>query len=62
VVVTGTESYELIDTLIYMRQQGLAIALILIMPPPVSPELQKKVTLLDLPVYRIWREEELEVI
>ncbi len=62
VVVSGEERHDLIDTLIYMRQKGLAIALILVMPPPVSTDLQQRVAMLDLPVYRIWREEELEVV
>lgn len=62
VVVTGEEQNNLIDTLIYIRQQGLAIALILIMPPPVSSEIQQRMAMLELPVYRIWREEELEVV
>ncbi len=62
VVVTGEERQGLIDTLIYMRQRGLAIALILIMPPPVSDDLQQRVAMLDVPIYRIWREEELEVV
>jgi uncharacterized protein (DUF58 family) len=62
VVVTGEERYDLIDSLIFMRQHGLAIALILIMPPPVSTDLQQHVAMLDVPIYRIWREEELENI
>lgn len=62
VVVTGEERHDLIDILIYMRQHGLAIALILIMPPPVSPDLQQRVAMLDVPIYRIWREEELKVV
>ena len=62
VVVTGEERHDLIDTVMYMRQQGLAIALIVIMPPPIASDIQQRVALLDIPVYRIWREEELEVI
>jgi uncharacterized protein (DUF58 family) len=62
IVVTGEERHDLIDTLLYMRRQGMAVALILIMPPPVSDDIQQRMAMLNVPIYRIWREKELEVI
>lgn len=62
IVITGEEQSDLIDDLLFVRRQGLAVALILIMPPLVSKELQQRVAMLDIPIYRIWREEALEVV
>jgi len=59
-VITGRESEELLDTLVYLRRTGFAVALILIRPTRPSAELQKRADLLGVPVHRIWRERDLE--
>jgi MoxR-like ATPase len=38
-----------------------AVALLLVQPMPPSVELQKQADLLNLPVYRVWQERDLEV-
>ena len=59
VVITGAESEPLYDTLVYLRNAGFAIALILVMPP--GP--RRSVAFPGkLPVYRVWREAELEAL
>jgi len=59
-VITGRESEELFDTLVYLRQAGFAVALILVRSAPPSAELQKRANLLGVPIHRIWRERDLE--
>jgi hypothetical protein len=59
-VITGRESEELFDTLVYLRRAGFAVALILVRAAPASAELQKRADLLGVPIYRIWRERDLE--
>jgi hypothetical protein len=60
--ITGQESEALFDTLIYLRRTGFAVALLLVQPTPPSIELQKQVDLLNLPVYRVWQERDLEIM
>ena len=59
-VITGRESEELLDTLLYLRRAGFAVALILIRSTRPSAELQKRADLLGVPIHRIWRERDLE--
>jgi len=59
-VITGRESEALFDTLVYLRQAGFAVALILVQPARPSAELQKRGDLLGVPIHRIWHERDLE--
>jgi uncharacterized protein (DUF58 family) len=59
-VITGRESEELFDTLVYLRRTGFAVALILVRSARPSAELQKRADLLGVPIHRVWRERDLE--
>jgi uncharacterized protein (DUF58 family) len=59
--ITGQESEVLFDTLVYLKRAGFAVALLLVQPMPPSVELQKQADLLNLPVYRVWQERDLEI-
>jgi uncharacterized protein (DUF58 family) len=59
-VITGRESEELFDTLVYLRRAGFAVALILVQPAHPSAQLQKRADLLGVPIHRVWRERDLE--
>jgi uncharacterized protein (DUF58 family) len=59
-VITGRESEALFDTLVYLRRAGFAVALILVQPARPSARLQKRGDLLGVPIYRIWKEQDLE--
>jgi uncharacterized protein (DUF58 family) len=58
--ITGRVSEDLFDTLAYLRRTGFAIALILVQPGSLSAELQKRASLLGMPIHRLWRERDLE--
>jgi uncharacterized protein (DUF58 family) len=60
VVISGQDSGDLFDTLIYLRRAGMTVALILIQPSRPSDELQKRAALLGIPVHRLWRNQDLE--
>jgi uncharacterized protein (DUF58 family) len=60
VVISGRESEDLFDTLIYLRRIGMTVALILIQPSRPSDELQKRADLLGIPIHRLWRGKDLE--
>lgn len=60
-VVTGADSQGLFDTLIYLRRAGFAVALILIQPTKRPGRLQSRAESLGVPVYRVWREQDLEM-
>ncbi len=73
IVITGSESEDLLESLLYLRQRGFAVALLLVMPPPpesptpAAPAVtataeRSRTTVVGLPVYRVWREEELETL
>jgi uncharacterized protein (DUF58 family) len=59
-VITGRESEALFDTLVYLRRAGFAVALILVQSGRPSAELRKRADLLNLPIHRVWREQDLE--
>ncbi|MCX7681561.1 MAG: DUF58 domain-containing protein [Anaerolineae bacterium] len=59
-VITGRESEPLFDHLVYLRHSGFAVALLLVQPGYPSPELRKRADLLGIPVYRVWKAEELD--
>ena len=59
-VITGRESEELLDTLVYLKRAGFAVALILVQPARPTPALQGRADLLGVPVHRVWAEQELE--
>jgi uncharacterized protein (DUF58 family) len=60
-VITGRESAELFDTLLYLRRAGFAVALVLVQPGQASEELRRRAEFLKLPVHRVWREGDLEM-
>lgn len=60
VIISGQESEDLFDTLIYLRRSGMTVALILIQPSRPSDELQKRADLLNIPIHRLWRDKDLE--
>ncbi len=61
IVISGSESAALYETLAYVRSAGFALALILVMPPAPDDRLRQIATD-KLPVYRVWREAELEAL
>jgi len=60
VIITGRESEPLFDIMVHLRRSGFAVALLLIQPARPSPELRKRADLPGIPVYRIWKAEELD--
>lgn len=62
ILITGQETPELYDALLYLRQQGLAVALILVMPAPPDPEGRAHAAALGLRVHHVWREEEIRLV
>jgi len=63
-IITGRASPTLFDTLVYLRRAGFAIALILVDPAHAWADnaMQKRVALLGVSVYEIWRESDLEIL
>ncbi len=61
VIITGQERESLVDVLAYLKQQGLTLALILVMPNAPSETAKRRSAMLNLPIYHVWQEEELEV-
>ncbi|MGC9399244.1 MAG: DUF58 domain-containing protein [Anaerolineae bacterium] len=62
VAVTGRESAALFDVLAYLRQAGFVVALALITPAAASPEIEGHARVLKIPLYRVWSEEDLEML
>ena len=77
IVITGRESEALLESLLYLKQQGFAVALLLVMPPPTEPPTvigttvahtveataeRSRNAVIGLPAFRVWREEELELL
>ncbi|MBN1876511.1 MAG: DUF58 domain-containing protein [Anaerolineae bacterium] len=61
VVITGSETESLFDSLAYLRRMGFAVALILVMPARAGDAVQQQAEVLGVPVYRIWRECDLDL-
>ena len=59
-VITGRESTELFDNLVYLRRSGFTVALILVQPALPSAELKRQTELLGVPIHRVWKESDLE--
>lgn len=57
IAITGSKSQELVDTLLYLRQCGLAVALLLVYPGRASFSLDNPS---GIPIYQIWAEADLE--
>ncbi|MBN1310413.1 MAG: DUF58 domain-containing protein [Anaerolineae bacterium] len=57
IVITGNKSQALLDTLLYLRQVGLAVALLLVHPGKASLDFDDPA---GIPVYQIWNESDLE--
>jgi uncharacterized protein (DUF58 family) len=62
ILITGQETPELYDALLHLRRQGLAVALILVMPAPPDPATRAHAAALGLQVHHVWREEEIPLI
>lgn len=62
ILITGEETPELYDALLVLRRQGLAVALVLVMPAPPDPGTRAHAAALGLQVYHVWREEEINLI
>jgi hypothetical protein len=60
-VITSGESEELLDTLLLLKKSGFQPTLALVQPPGRLQTRQERVQNLNLPVYRIQREKEIEV-
>jgi uncharacterized protein (DUF58 family) len=60
-VVTGSESTALFDTLVHLQRAGYAVALMLVQPAYPADDLRKRAELVSLPVHRVWRERDLEM-
>jgi uncharacterized protein (DUF58 family) len=59
-VITGRESAELFDSLLYLRRAGFAVALTLVQPARPSAEMRERTGLLQVPIHRVWAEDDLE--
>jgi uncharacterized protein (DUF58 family) len=59
VVITGQESAQLLDNLVYLRRAGFAVSLILVRPGRPSVELQRRAGLANVPIHRVWDERDL---
>jgi uncharacterized protein (DUF58 family) len=55
-VITGRASEALFDTLLYLRRAGFAVGLILVQPPRLSEEAQKRADMSGVPIHRVWNE------
>jgi uncharacterized protein (DUF58 family) len=60
-VITGRESDALLDTLVYLKRTGYAVALILIQPGRPRADLHAQASLLGVPIHRVWHDRDLEV-
>ncbi|MDP9382929.1 MAG: DUF58 domain-containing protein [Chloroflexota bacterium] len=60
VVITGRESEELYDTLVFLRRGGFSITVVLVHPQPASIALQGRLESLGVAVHRVRTERELE--
>jgi uncharacterized protein (DUF58 family) len=60
-IVTGRESPELLDTLVYLRRMGFAVSLILVQPAQVSAGVKERGARLNVLVHRVWEEQDLEM-
>lgn len=61
-VITGSESEELYDALAHLTRTGFAVTLILIQPVQTPAPLRGRAQLLRIPVHKIWRERDLEMV
>jgi len=59
-VITGRESADLFDTLLYLRRAGFKVALLLVQPGAPSDELQRQAAQLNMYVHRVWHRQDLE--
>ena len=65
-LITGHATDEIYHVLLHLRRQGFAVALVLVMPAPPEPgdafggDGEGRPG--KLPVYRVWREEELDLL
>lgn len=62
IVITGRETEELFESLAYMRQQGFAVAVILMMPEAPKEGEEHRAATLGVSLYRVWREQDVEIL
>jgi uncharacterized protein (DUF58 family) len=62
ILITGQETPEVYDALLYLRQQGLAVALILVMPAPPDRGSRAHAATLGLQIHHVWREEGIQLV
>jgi uncharacterized protein (DUF58 family) len=59
-VIAGRESDALLDTLVYLKRTGFAVALILVQPGRPRADLHAQASLLGVPIHRVWHDHDLE--
>ena len=60
VVVTGRESDDLMETVLYLRRTGLSVQLVLVQQLVPTETLRKKAGIARTPVHHVWQERDLE--
>lgn len=60
IVISGSESDELLETLLLLKQAGFPVSLVLVQPAPYAYVQPKKAQALGFTVYRIRYEEDIE--
>jgi uncharacterized protein (DUF58 family) len=61
-LITGRETVELYENLVYLRRMGFAVSAILVQPPHRSEAVEGKAELADIPVHHVWRERDVELL
>jgi uncharacterized protein (DUF58 family) len=62
IVITGREPNALFDSLAYLRQQGFAVAVVMMQPEAPKEGQEHRAATLGVPLYRIWREQDVEIL
>ena len=60
IVITGSESAELLESLLLLKQSGFPVALVLVQPAAYAYPQTKQAQELGLPLFRIRREQDVE--
>ncbi len=60
VVITGHESDELMENLLYLHRTGFSPQLVLVQPLQPSERLRQRSGAVKVPVYHVWQERDLE--
>jgi len=59
-VITGSVSPDLLETLLYLRRAGCAVALLLVQPAALDDAATGLASQVGIPIHRIWREQDVE--